>query len=94
MFCEQTPAKNREVIIEDQKLGEELKQRDEENFEDRDNSRKRGLPTKSQRKNVQVPSSCRVNTIDIIVTVVCLPTRTFSFNFAYRSSSSSNTFIY
>ena len=45
--------------------------------QDRDNSRHCRLPTKSQRKNVQVPSSCQVNTIDVFVTVVRLHAYTF-----------------
>ena len=82
ILLEQTLAKNREVISENQKLREELKQRDEENGrvlrdllntvqqlqqDNRGNSKKRRLLTKSQQKNVQVPSCCRVNTklIDI-----------------------------
>ena len=51
--------------------------------QDRDNSRNCRLPTKSQRKNVQVPSSCQVNTIDVFVTVVRLPRSFFPCNFAY-----------
>ena len=75
VLLEETLAKNREVISENKKLREELKQRDEENGkvlrdllntvqqlqQDRSNSRKRRWPTKLKQKNVQVPSSCRVN---------------------------------
>ena len=55
--------------------------------QDRDNSRKRRLPTKSQRKNVQDPSTCRVNTTDIFLTVVRLPVSGHFVPWSVRSKS-------